>query len=247
MSTKRAIFKNKLNIQEKNNNVGPIKLKILLNLNNELKNIPNSSYIINTQTNINKKQKLNNRNYSLNIKSSNKNDSISKTFREHRTQKKKKIKSFINPIFFNSIKNQKKSKLIKSNKNKIINLLINKTPKDSLINLFSYNEKTKQKNHSIKFRTNNYINIGIESNEAEILLSNKKNFDLFINRYKDTVARSESTSCGDCKCLKSTDIFEKFENIKLKTKQLLEKYECLVNDLNMQLELEKKKNKMIKE
>ena len=243
-TTNKQTKKNSTNFIEKND-LGPIKLKLLLNLNAEMKNTSNYSYILrthssftNTNRNNHKNQKqINNRNLSLKIKPTT--NVISSSTVLH--GKKKFSDNMYNYLKKHSSRISKKGKSIKINskKDNLTNLLTNKSSKDPLINLLSLNEKTKTraktKKNSIKFRINNNICNAMDLKKS--FISKNLKTDFYINEEKERILTANKID-------PRKNLYDKFENIKLKTGNLLAKYKDLVDDLHIQLKFEKCKTKL---
>ena len=240
--------KNSINFIEKNSS-GPIKLQILLNPNTETKIISNYSYILRSHrplanTNINNHEnqaQKNNRNSSLKIKPTNI-ISSSKTFHN----KKGNSDNIINYLIKHSSKIPKKAKSIKINskKEKLTNLLSNKISKDSLINLLSFLESSKTRKNSTKLRTNNNNIIYNTTDLKKSYISKKPKRD-FIPHYTDfNINDQNEKTLTNSEEYSRKNLYDKFENIKLKTGDLLGKYQNLVESLQSQLKIERCKIKL---
>ena len=248
MSKNYSVKKNNNHFQEKQN-IGPIKLKLLLNINKDINNPHNFSCNNRPRSNAHNKntcqKKNNNRNLSFVSKTPKNLIISSKTFRDNKSYKKDKNNSMYNFLHKNT-HFKKDSKSIRSKKNEIINLLVNKSYKDVLIYLLSLKEKSKRK-VSNNYRTNNYIDkkyinteIQAQQNKSEeeySIIPLHKNLTS-INTKDDTNLLTNSDKFN----FKSTDLFSKLEDLKNKTNDLLEKYQILAENLRFQLKIERYKN-----
>lgn len=248
MSKNYCIKKKNNHFQEKQN-IGPIKLKLLLNINNDINYTPNFSYNSRprtcTHSNYIRQKTNNNRNLSFVTKTPKNCIFSSKTFRDNKSCKKNKNNSMYNFLLKNT-QFKKEVKSIRTKKNDIINLLVSRSSKDVLINLLSLKDKSKKKN-SNNYRTNNYTDPKYKNTEMQTQ-SNKTEKDYYaipLHKNLTSINTKDDTNLltnSDKFSFKSTDLFNKLESIKIKTSDLLEKYNFLAENLRFQLKLERYKN-----
>lgn len=227
-----------INIFQEKQKFAPVKLKLLLNMKNDSRPNhinPSLSYLAipkSTSTSHNNRYKSNIiKNISF-ISKTPKKYSCSKTYRNNKSQNKIYKNSIYNFIIKNS-KLRKKHKSIKAKELDIFNILINRSSKDILVNMISMKDKNKKNLSNIQI--NNYIDLKYFNTDNQ-----RKSFEnekIDNTRYETNLLTSSDNKIN----IKSKEIFNKLEDIKIKANNLMEKYQFLIENLSIQLKIEKNK------